>query len=54
MKSYLAKNNEFYGYFDIIEEYSDIELSISLEKNLRMSAELYVKINIIDIKKIII
>ena len=51
MKSYFAKNNEFYGYFDITEEYSDIELSISLEKNLRMSAELYVKINIIDITK---
>ena len=48
MKSYFAKNNEFYGYFDIIEEYSDIELSISLEKNLRMNAELYVKINVID------
>ena len=51
MKSYFAKNNEFYGYFDITEEYSDIELSISLEKNLRMSAELYVKINTIDITK---
>ena len=48
MKSYFANNNEFYGYFDIIEEYSDIELSISLEKNLRMNAELYVKINVID------
>ena len=48
MKSYFAKNNEFYGYFDIMEDYSDIEISISLEKNLRMSAELYVKINVID------
>ena len=51
MKSYFAKNNEFYGYFDITDEYSDIELSISVEKNLRMSAELYVKINIIDTTK---
>ena len=48
MKSYLAKNNEFYGYFDITDEYSDIELSLFLEKNILMSAELYVKINIID------
>jgi hypothetical protein len=52
MKSYFAKNNEFYGYFDITDEYSDIELSISVEKNLKMSAELYVKINVIDTKKI--
>ena len=51
MKSYFAKNNEFYGYFDIMDEYSDIELSISLEKNLQMNAELYVKINTIDAKK---
>ena len=34
MKSYFAKNNVFYGYFDIMEDYSDIEISISLEKNL--------------------
>jgi hypothetical protein len=52
MKSYFAKNNEFYGYFDITDEYSDIELSISVEKYLKMSAELYVKINVIDTKKI--
>ena len=52
MKSYFAKNNEFYGYFDITEEYSDIELSISVEKNLQMSAELYVKINIIETKNL--
>ena len=51
MKSYFAKNNEFYGYFDITEEYSDIELSVSLEKNLKMNAELYVKINVIDNSK---
>ena len=51
MKSYFTNNNEFFGYFDIPEEYSDMELSISLEKHLKMSAELYVKINIIDTKK---
>ena len=36
MISYYAKNDEFYGYFDIVDEYTDIELSISLEKNLKM------------------
>ena len=51
MKSFFAKNNEFYGYFDIMEEYTDIELSISLDNHLKMNAELYVKINIIDSKK---
>jgi len=51
MKSYFAKNNEFFGYFDMPEEYTDMELSLSLEKNIKMSAELYVKINIIDSKK---
>ena len=52
MMSYYAKNDEFYGYFDITEEYTDIELSISLEKNLKMNAELFVKINILNIDKL--
>ena len=51
MISYYAKNDEFYGYFDIVDEYTDIELSISLEKNLKMNAELYVKINILNYQK---
>ena len=52
MISYYAKNDEFYGYFDIEEEYTNIELSISLEKNLKMSAELYVKMNTLNINKL--
>ena len=48
MMSYYAKNDEFYGYFDISDEYTDIELSISLEKNLKMDAELFVNINILN------
>ena len=52
MMSYYAKNDEFYGYFDITEEYTDIELSISLEKNLKMNAELFIKINIINIDQL--
>ena len=51
MISYYAKNDEFYGYFDIVDEYTDIELSIALEKNLKMNAELYVKINILNYQK---
>ena len=51
MMSYYAKNDEFYGYFDIAEEYTDIELSISLEKNLKMNGELFVKFNILDMDK---
>ena len=52
MISYYAKNDEFYGYFDIVDEYTDIELSISLEKNLKMRGILYVKINILDTQKL--
>mgnify|MGYP007056262551 CR=1 FL=1 len=52
MISYYAKNDKFYGYFDIEDDYSDIELSITLEKNLKMNAELYVKINILDSQKL--
>ena len=51
MLSYYAKNDEFYGYFDIVDEYTDIELSISLEKNLKMDAELFVKINVLNYQK---
>ena len=52
MINYYAKNDEFYGYFDILDEYSDIELAVSVEKNLIMMGELYVKINILDINKL--
>ena len=45
-------NQEFYGYFDISDEYEDVEFSLSIEKNLKLFADLYMKINIIDKDKI--
>ena len=50
-KSFYARRNRFYGYFDIIDDYSDIELSFSIDRNILLSADLYVKINIIDTTK---
>ena len=47
-KSFYARRNRFYGYFDIVDDYSDIELSFSIDRNILLSADLYVKINIID------
>ena len=49
--SFYARRNIFYGYFDVIEDYSDIELSLSIDKNILLSADLYVKINIVDTTK---
>ena len=47
-QSFYARRNNFYGYFDIAEDYSDIELSFSIDKNILLSADVYIKINIID------
>ena len=51
-QNFYVINQEFLGYFDINEEYNDIEFSLSVGDNLRMFAELFIKINIIDKKKI--
>ena len=45
-------NQEFYGYFDISEEYEDVEFSLSVERNLKFYAEVYIKINVIEKDKI--
>jgi hypothetical protein len=50
-KGYGVRGNRFYGYFDIPQEYGDLELSLSIEKNIFISADLYVKINIVDTSK---
>ena len=50
-KSFYARRNSFYGYFDITEDYSDIELSFTIERNILLSADLYVKINVVDTTK---
>ena len=50
-KGYYARRNRFYGYFDITEDYSDLEIALSIERNILLSADLYVKINIVDTTK---
>ena len=50
-KSFYARRNRFYGYFDIIDDYSDVELTFSIDRNILLSADLYVKINIVDTTK---
>ena len=50
-KNYYARRNRFYGYFDISEDYADLEIALTIEKNILLSADLYVKINIVDTTK---
>ena len=50
-KNFNTLHHSFHGYFDIVEEYSDIELSLSIENNLQIRAEVYIKINIVDKKQ---
>lgn len=50
-KKFNAIHQTFFGYFDIVEEYSDIELSLSIENNLETRADIFVKINVVDKKK---
>ena len=47
-QSFFVVNNQLFGYFDINEEYDNVEFSLSVEDNLKVFAELYIKINIID------
>ena len=47
-QSFYARRNNYYGYFDIFDDYSDVELSFSVDKNILLSADVYIKINIID------
>jgi hypothetical protein len=50
-KSFYATRNIFYGYFDVIDDYTDIELAFSIDKNILLSADLYIKMNIVDTNK---
>ena len=50
-KSFSAFRNQFYGYFDVVDDYTDIELAFSIDKNILLSADLYVKMNIVDKNK---
>ena len=51
-QDFYVVNQELFGYFDITEEYGDIEFSLSVKNNLKMFAELFIKINIVDRTKI--
>jgi hypothetical protein len=41
-------NQEFYGYFDINEEYTDVEFNLWVQNNLKMYADVFIKINVVD------
>ena len=47
-QNFYVVNQEFFGYFDINEEYDNMEFSLSVEKNLKNYAEVFIKMNIID------
>ena len=47
-KTFYARRNNFYGYFDITNDYTDVEIALSIENNILLAADLYVKINIVD------
>ena len=47
-QSFFVINQEFYGYFDINDEYQDVEFSLWVQNNLKMYAEVFIKINVID------
>ena len=47
-QSYYVINQEFYGYFDINEEYTDVEFNLWVQNNLKMNAEVFIKINKVD------
>ena len=51
-QNFYVINQELFGYFDINEEYNDVEFSLSVDNNLKYFAELFIKINIIDKAKI--
>lgn len=47
-QTFFVVNQEFNGYFDINDEYTDVEFSLWVQNNLRMFADVYIKINTID------
>ena len=47
-KSYLINNNYMAGYFDISNEYSSVEMSLSLEEHIQRRAIIYIKILVLS------
>ena len=53
-KSYLINNNSMVGYFDIHDEFSNIEMSLNIEEYTQKRAYIYIKILVLekDVNKI--
>ena len=47
-KSYLINKNLMYGYFDINNEYSNVEMSLSLEEFTKKRASLFIKVLVLS------
>ena len=47
-KSYLIKNNQLYGYFDIYKDFQNVEMSISLNDFTQKIAKIYIKLVVIE------
>ena len=47
-KTYLVKNNNLYGYFDIYQEFQNVEMSISLDDFTQKIATAYIKLVVIE------
>ena len=47
-KSYLINQNTMSGYFDINDEYSNVEMSLSLEEFTRKKATIYIKVLVLS------
>jgi hypothetical protein len=47
-KSYLINQNTMSGYFDIMDEYSNVEMSLSLEEFTKKRASIYIKILVLS------
>ena len=47
-KTYLIKNNQLYGYFDMFKDFQNVEMSVSLSDFTQKTAKIYIKIVVIE------
>ena len=47
-KTYLIKNNQLYGYFDMFRDFQNVEMSVSLSDFTQKTAKIYIKIVVIE------
>ena len=50
-KTFLIKNYQFFGYFDIINEYKNIEINLNIFDSFNYKANLYLNINYLESNK---